>query len=94
MTAIPDEMLEWIGSMWDKQGFGPVLVFRLLERELTVEQIVDGMTKLVGPDWADVKAGVWIDRIAASGNEDMIRSLETDEPPVVDILEKELRRLI
>lgn len=93
MFAIPDELLEIIGMNWDRLGMNPVFVLRLLERGFDVEQIMDGMNKLVGEDWLDIKASVWIDRMIAGGSKLMEASLETDYPPVIDVLAFELGKL-
>jgi hypothetical protein len=92
-VEITDEMLEQIGQLWNKLGYNPILVFRLLERGFTGAQINEGMTKLIGKDWSDQKAGVWIDRMIDGGSELMKQSLLFDKPPVIDVLEYELRKM-
>src|SRR5574341_582178 len=86
---IPDGVLGAIGAVWDDLGYNPVLIYRLLNDRQLPMIIIDGaMREIVGTDWSVLKAGEWCDRIAAKGDIEMIRSLETDELPVLDILNR------
>ena len=46
--------------------------------------------KIIGDDWLDHNASVWIDRLIEKGLPSMIHSLEHDTPPVIDILCEEI----
>jgi len=86
MNEIPDGVFGKIGAMWDTLGYNPIFVYRLLERGFSMEEIDSSMRRLIGENWAEMKAGNWCDILACRGCIPMQVSLDTDSPPVIDIL--------
>jgi hypothetical protein len=80
---------------WKQLGMVPAWLWRLIyDRRYEQEEIDKALRVIIGSDYADVNGSVWIDRLEAAGNVDMIHSIEFDTPPVLDIIDDAIRKFL
>ena len=90
LQEMPDYVMQYAMDNWSEAGYKPFFVFRLCERGYLHCEIDFAMKKIIGDDWLEHNASVWIDRLVEKGLPSMIHSLEHDTPPVIDILCEEI----
>lgn len=81
---LPNEVCEFFIRNWDELGLNPVIVYRLLERGLSHDEIDFAMSTLIGPDWTMRKVTRWIDQLEDAGL--ITIPVAGDTPPVADML--------
>ena len=69
-------------EQWDKLGYAPIFLFRLVEHGWSYEEINHVLTIVIGPDYNAIKASVWLDRLEEQGVE------FPDGIPVMEILDR------
>jgi hypothetical protein len=85
MQELPDVMIGFIGANWERLGYCPVFLARLMEMGWSPSDIRAFMTKIIGPDFAEVNATEWINRLEEKGIE---CSDAKDEPPFRVVLDR------
>jgi hypothetical protein len=43
------------------------MIFKLMDRGLTGEQIERAMKQMIGPDWKELKVSIWLQRLKSQG---------------------------
>jgi hypothetical protein len=86
---LPDAVFEFFMVNWENLGLNPVIVYRLLERGLSHDEIEFAMSTLVGLDWKRAKVTDWLDRLETAG----FITIPTvgDTPPVAGLLTEIIR---
>jgi hypothetical protein len=64
---LPDVVSHFFVMQWESLGLNPVILYRLLERGLSHDEVEFAMSTLVGPDWKRVKVTKWLDRLETRG---------------------------
>ncbi len=86
---LPDIVFDFFMMNWENLGLNPVILFRLLERGLSHDEIAFAMSTLVGPDWKMIKVTGWLDRLESAGL--VAIPPVGDTPPVADLLAEIIR---
>lgn len=67
MSDLPDEVWGFTEWSWETLGYTPIILFRLIDRGWSYEEIDGSMRILVGDDYASIKASIWIERLEEKG---------------------------
>ena len=67
---------------WGQRGMCPIVLYRLLRRGWSHEQVHSALSEAIGADYAEVSCTEWIDRLEKVGVE------FPDEEPFINILDK------
>ena len=86
---LPNIVFDFFMMNWKNLGLNPVVLFRLLERGLSHDEIEFAMATLVGPDWKTIKVTGWLDRLETAGL--VTIPAVGDTPPVADLLTEIIR---
>lgn len=86
---LPDEICNFFIVHWEELGLNPVIVFRILERGLSHDEVDFALSTLIGRDWKTVKVTEWIDRLEQSGL--ITIPAVGDTPPISDLLADMIR---
>lgn len=86
---LPDAVFEFFMMNWENLGLNPVIVYRLLERGLSHDEIEFAMSTLVGLDWKRAKVTDWLDRLETAGF--ITIPSVGDTQPVADLLANIIR---
>jgi hypothetical protein len=88
MGELPDVVFQHVKEHWQCTGMAPVLLYRLLERGWSFQEIDKVMTFVIGEDYARVNVTEWLDRLEAKGTEFPMNEDGSDTIPVVEVLDR------
>ena len=74
--------LSVLREKWDKIGFTPLYLFKLLERGWTYQEICFVLGHTIGKDFTEIKVSNWMERLQNNG------VIIEDEEPFIQLLDR------
>jgi hypothetical protein len=67
MGELPDEVWGFFQEYWELLGYTPIILYRLMEHGWSYEELDMVLTKVIGPDYNNIKTTEWITRLEKQG---------------------------
>ncbi len=95
-SPIPDQIIAEAMTLGPIVDYTHFIVYRIAERGIPWDMMDHALTRIIGPDWKNLKCTDWIDRIEMLGISDFgferewfgphLHDSGADEPPLTDVL--------